>query len=256
MNEISVNISTISGEMNLGLTLKSFGMMRGILENVTREKRGSLNKKIFLLNPFDVDLKILQPTDGHSNIGVKLGTIEMIISYRDLATAVSVFSSFGPLLEALSAASAGKTLNFLSLAPSFGLRGSLHLIHFHFCLRSYSPGTEAPVTVQESLTAIEVKDKGKEKEGRGKGKDKGKQKERKHPDDYVVPLDGDEGKGKEKEKAVVPRGAAKPAPVKDSMYLSLSFPLSLFLRILTNFQRFRSSARKLRKFGFPSTASP
>eukprot|EP01127_Copromyxa_protea_P021271 TRINITY_DN7272_c0_g1_i1.p1 TRINITY_DN7272_c0_g1~~TRINITY_DN7272_c0_g1_i1.p1 ORF type:complete len:3025 (-),score=744.59 TRINITY_DN7272_c0_g1_i1:27-7853(-) len=101
MKEISVNISTSGDKMLLDLGLKEFGMMRGILMKVTSHKRGNLDKKIFLLNPFDVVLKIDQK-DGRSDIGVKLGSIETIVSYRDLATGLSVFSSFEPLLEALT----------------------------------------------------------------------------------------------------------------------------------------------------------
>lgn len=58
--------------MRLDLSLKEFGMIRGILKGTTRDKRGTFDKNIFLLNPFDIVLTIVQ-RDNHNKIGIKLG---------------------------------------------------------------------------------------------------------------------------------------------------------------------------------------
>lgn len=101
LNEISVTVATNPETTYVQLNLKEFGMLRGELRGMTAENRGTLKRKIYLLNPFFVNLAIDQDK-SHTKVTAKLGMMDAIISYRDVALVLAVVASFDPLINALT----------------------------------------------------------------------------------------------------------------------------------------------------------
>jgi hypothetical protein len=89
MNEIALSVATNPEATYLKLGLKEFGMLRGELQGMTAEKRGSLKRNIYLLNPFYVKMAMDQDQE-HTKITVKLGTREK------LSNLVKILLNFTP----------------------------------------------------------------------------------------------------------------------------------------------------------------
>jgi len=106
MKEIIVNVANhSSGETSkskISVDVKSFGMMRGTFEGYNDKHTGWLQPKIYLMNPYHVSLSVEQDSSEIA-ISVKLGDIETIISYCDIAMVLDVFALFSPILALLPA---------------------------------------------------------------------------------------------------------------------------------------------------------